>query len=237
MKKFLTILCIICIIFTFCACGYETIVQPSMPVVSNDPTPSVSIEPTNETPTPEVPVVIEPTSEPPIVEEEPINGITPFLGTWYAQGVNILWEVTIYEDGTFFNHYPNYSIGDMSYTWKLNDNEDTIILFEDNYSFDEYGNLVDKEWNAQGRNYAQRILSRIPNIMGEWKSEDGEFSFYLYEHDYGKTFSFDSTGIITFFDTEDSNVYQYNPDTDLIYVYQENNIQSVLYRWYDDTLR
>lgn len=232
MKKILTILCLVCIIFMVCACGQETVIQSPEPSASSEPIPSIPLETTNETSTPE-----ELVPEPPIIEEPAVNINPAFLGTWYAQGTNILWEVTIYNDGTFFSHYPNYSAGDLSYNWELVDNGNTLILFEDRYSLDEYGNLVDKEWNAQGRNYAQRILSRIPNIMGAWNSADNEFLIYLYEHDYGKTFSFDSTGIITFFNVEDSSVYQYNIDADLIYVYQHGDIQFVLHRWHDDTLR
>lgn len=184
-----------------------------------------------------------------IIEFAEPSGDSPFLGKWYAQGQNILWEVTVNDDWTFFNHYPNYSVGDMTYTWHLADDENTIVLFEDNYSFDEYGNLVDKAWNAQGINYAQRILTRIPNIMGWWRSEDsfieGEtypdgihgVSLHLNEHDYGKTFSLNSDGAIETFDTEDTNTYQYDVESDTIIATDKNGTQTVLHRWYDTTLR
>lgn len=216
------------------------VIQPDMPntpVESPTPIPALEGQVVFTTPTP-------------VVTEQPNANInSAFLGQWYAQGTSILWEVTIYADGTFFNHYPNYSIGDMTYNWELKNNGNVIVLFETNYSFDEYGSLVDKEWNAQGRSYQQRILTRIPNIMGWWRSDDsfieGEIypdeehgiAFYLDEYYYGKTFSINPSGILTFFDPQDSNIYQYDINTDCINVLKSDGTQNVLHRWVDNSVQ
>ena len=214
------------------------VIQPDTPTPTVEPTPIPVVEGqvviTTPAPTP---------TEQPVVVNKP-----SFFGVWYAQGTSILWEVTIYEDGTFFNHYPNYSVGDMTYNWELKDDGNVIVLFETNYSFDEYGSLVDKEWNAQGRSYQQRILTRIPNIMGWWRSDDsfieGEIypdeehgiAFYLDEYYYGKTFSISPTGILTFFDKEPSS-YQYDINTDTLSTFKEDGTQVILHRWIDDSVQ
>lgn len=108
---------------------------------------------------------------------------------------------------------------------------------------------MDKEWNAQGENYAQRLLSRIPNIMTWWRSDDsfvegetypdGEhgIGFCLSEHDYGKTFSFNGDGVIEFFGETDGRTYQYDAESDTIIATEGNGSQTVLHRWHDDTLQ
>lgn len=137
----------------------------------------------------------------------------------------------------------------MTELWTISEDGNIITFFEQNYSFDEYGNLVDQEWNAQGDRYAQCILSRIPNIMGWWHSADsfvdeniypnGEhgIGFYLSELDYGKESSFDGEGNLTFFESNNTDTYQYDIGTDTIIVTHSDGTQTVLNRWKDNTLR